>query len=252
MTPGDDRRAELLGAALGGDLSDAEQRELELLRQADPHLDAELAALGSLASTLAQTRHTGRSDAPPADLGARVSAMVEAAAAETGSDRGPIGGGTPAGRDDELAARRRARGGRVYLGRAAAAVVLVAAGAIGALAAQQWTQAPPDGPPGTLGAVEPIAFTGQPEQSEITAHVVAHTWGTETLLEIDGLREGESFDVTLVDLEGNTISSGSFIGTAVTVECAVNAAILREEVAQIRITSVDGSVAAAAELPRVG
>ncbi|MBB1032589.1 hypothetical protein G6027_17255, partial [Dietzia sp. SLG310A2-38A2] len=125
------------------------------------------------------------------------------------------------------------------------------AGAVGALTAQQWSQAPPDGPPGTLGAVEPIAFSGQPAQSEITAHVVAHTWGTETLLEIDGLREGVNVDVILVDLEGNTIASGSFIGTEVTVECAMNAAILREEVAQIRLTSDDGSVDAAAELPRV-
>lgn len=244
MTRGDDRRAELLGAALGGDLSDAERRELDLLRQDDPQLDAELAALGDLASTLGGTRHPWRSESPPPDLGTRVSAMVAAAEAggARGSDHHP---------DDELAARRRPHGMRVYLGRAAAAVVLVATGAVGALATQQWTQAPPDGPPGTLGAVEPIAFAGQPAQSEITAHVVAHTWGTETLLEIDGLREGVSVDVILVDLEGNTIDSGSFLGTEVTVECAMNAAILREEVAQIRLTSDDGSVDAAADLPRV-
>lgn len=244
MTRGDDRRAELLGAALGGDLSAAERRELDLLREQDPQLDAELAALGDLASTLGDTRHPWRSEAPPPDLGTRVSAMV--AAAEAGGVRG-----SDDDPGDELAARRRPHGMGVYLGRAAAAVVLVAAGAVGALTAQQWTQAPPDGPPGTLGAVEPIVFAGQPAQSEITAHVVAHTWGTETLLEIDGLREGVSVDVILVDLEGNTIDSGSFLGTEVTVECAMNAAILREEVAQIRLTSDDGSVDAAADLPRV-
>ncbi|MFN3599976.1 MAG: hypothetical protein ACK4UY_01150 [Dietzia sp.] len=246
MTRGDDRRAELIGAALGGDLSETERRELDTLRRTDPQLDAELTSLGHLASTLGRTSLPWRAEDedPPADLGRRVSAMVAAAEPDSA-------GGTGGDRGDELAARRRPHGVRVVLGRTAAAVVLVATGAVGALAAQQWTQAPPDGPPGTLGAVEPIAFAGQPAQSEITAHVVAHTWGTETLLEIDGLREGENFDVTIVDTEGNSIASGSFIGTEVTVECAMNAAILREQVAQIRIVSDDGSVEAAAELPRV-
>uniref|UniRef100_UPI00293F436A hypothetical protein n=1 Tax=Clavibacter sp. MX14-G9D TaxID=3064656 RepID=UPI00293F436A len=48
----DDRRAELIAAALADDLSPAETAELDALRAADPTIDAEIALLGGLPSAI--------------------------------------------------------------------------------------------------------------------------------------------------------------------------------------------------------
>jgi len=95
---------------------------------------------------------------------------------------------------------------------AAAAVALIAVGgALGfGLAEMSSEEVPttvvPSGEPGQPGAYEPVAFTGQPQQVDVSASVVADTWGTETVLDVSGLTVGERYTVKLVegDVEGAT------------------------------------------------
>lgn len=94
----------------------------------------------------------------------------------------------------------------------------------------RFLDAPPEGPPGTLGAIEQITFADVPAGTTVDASLVAHTWGTETLLEIEGAALGETFEVLLVDHDGARYGSGSFIGTEATVVCAMNAAVHRTPV----------------------
>lgn len=110
---------------------------------------------------------------------------------------------------------------------------------------------PPAGAPGTLGAVEHVDFLGEPAGVAVDGDLVAHTWGTETLLTIDGLPVGEVYAVVVVDRDGVEHHSGTFLGSTVTIACAMNAAALREDVASVVIRDDDGGVVAAAQAPPV-
>lgn len=131
----------------------------------------------------------------------------------------------------------------------AAATLLVVGGVAGALV-QEARDAPPTGPPGTLGAREEITFTGAPSTS-IEASLVAHTWGTETILEVDGAPLGQTFAVVLLSEDGEELTSGTFFGTEQTVLCRMNAAVLRPDVAEVMIEAADGSVLASSVVPDV-
>jgi hypothetical protein len=124
-------------------------------------------------------------------------------------------------------------------------------GGFGGQLVRSLLDAPPSGPPGTLGAVEQITFTEAPEGSAIEASLVAHTWGTETLLEVDGVAVGETFEVILVSASGQELTSGTFFGTEQTVTCRMNAALLREDLARVLIEGSDGAVLASSEVPTV-
>lgn len=237
-----DRRAELIGAALAGELTPQERAELDELARQDPSVQEELTELRELLGRV-EVADRGWSDAAPADgLADRVAALADDPGA---TDRtGPT---EPSG----LASTGpswRARAGRGLV-----AACLVGVGVLGTIGYQSTVQGPPDGPPGTLGAVEEISFTGEPGDSQVDAALVAHTWGTETVLEVDGLEIGETYEVVLVTSSGEELPSGTFIGAEATVECRMNAAVMREDVAQVRIVSSDGtSVRLVAELPDAG
>lgn len=230
-----DRRAELLGAALAGELTPEEQAELDEACRRDPSMREELA---ELQETLGRVDGpAGWVDAEPgSDLGDRVAAV----------DGSPPATGGP------VRTRRSRRSRRSRATTSVAAACLVGLGVLGTLGYQRIVDSPPEGPPGTLGAVEQVDFTGEPDGGDVDASVVAHTWGTETVLEIDGLEVGETFEVTLVSTSGEVLSSGTFVGAEATVECRMNAAIMREEVAQVRIRSSDDTtVRLVADLPDV-
>lgn len=226
-----DRRAELIGAALAGELTTLEQAELDELGRHDPSVLTELAELDALSGRLRSSDATWVDAEPNPDLADRLAAIAHPdGASETGpSTAGP-------------AWRLRAAQGVV-------AACLVGAGVLGTLGYQRSVDAPPQGPPGTLGAVEQITFKGAPDDTEVRASLVAHTWGTETVLEVDGLAAGETFDVVLVSDSGQELSSGAFIGTDATVTCRMNAAVMRADVAQVRIVSPDDNVRLVADLP---
>lgn len=240
MSDDADRRAEWIGAALAGELTPSEQAELDEACRQDPSLQREVAELQAVLGRVRDGDLDWVEANPGADLADRVAAIGEPvgqspteSAAEMPTEMSPHG---PSWR------------GRVARGLVAAC--LVGAGVLGTLGYQWTVDAPPDGPPGTLGAVEPISFSGEPDGSDVEASLVAHTWGTETVLEVDGLRKGQTFEVVLVSRSGEELSSGTFIGSAATVECRMNAAIMRDEVAQVRIrSSGDTTVRLVADLP---
>ncbi|GMA29632.1 hypothetical protein [Arenivirga flava] len=227
-----DRRAELIAAALAGELTPDEGAELDALRADDPTIDAEFAELSAVAHALPAVERWD-DVAPSASLAARIAALDDGGMADA-----PV---TPI-----RSSRRLMRPLLLAVG-AAACVGLGLGG--GLLLA-----APPaavEGPPGTLGAVEEVAFEGAPESVEIDAALVAHTWGTETVLTVEGLDAGDAFTVVVVGEDGEEVESGTFLGSTVPIECRLNAAVLREDVAAVAIRAIDGGQIAVAEVPAV-
>ena len=259
----DDRRAELVAAALGDDLSPAEADEFARLRAADPTIDQELAELGGLPGALAGLGSWQDAE-PSAELRRRVEGVAGAEApGATASTTGPApvaGTAPPAPRAPGPAPapasasaptapsapvtplRPRRRPLLTVLG--AAACLALGAG-VGALVAAP-RDSTPEGPAGTLGAVEPIDFAGAPTGVRVEGDLVAHTWGTETLLTVTGLPVGTAFSVVVIDDEGGEHPSGAFLGTEVEIDCQLNAAVTRDHVRSVEIRGADGELAVAA------
>lgn len=250
---GGDRAAELVGAALAGDLSEAEQVELDALCDADPGLAEELAELRQVVGLVGDARPDWSdqseqpADEPPPSLAGRVAAIPATEAQAHG--RGAPGDGA---RVVPLAPRGEERGRRRRWPRLlAGAAGLLLAGAVGGQLVRSAVDAPPDGPPGTLGAVEPVAFGESVEDEDLQVSVVAHTWGTETVLEMEDTQPGETYEVVLVDQAGTTYPAGTFAGSSERVVCRMNAALRRPDVATLQVRATDGSYARVARLPGV-
>ncbi|KQQ22038.1 hypothetical protein ASF48_02075 [Rathayibacter sp. Leaf299] len=218
------RREELIAAALAGELSAEEAVEFDRLRSEDPTVDRELAAFGVVVDRLAALGGWEGGEASAA-LRSRVL------------------------RIEEEEAPARPRRGRLALAVGAVAAS-VAVGALGATLLQGTGERPVAGPPGTLGAVETIAFE-ESAAVDVEGSVIAHTWGTETVLRASGFAVGESYDLVLVTESGERLPSGSFLGSAVEIDCEMNAAVPRESVAAVEIVAAGGDVVASAELPVV-
>lgn len=242
------RRDELIAAALADDLSPAERVEFDELRATDPGVDAELASLGVVVGGLSTF---GRWDdvAPSDRLRDRVEAVGRDAAVD-GADvaEGPDATVTRIG--PHVAAARAGRGRRPLLIAVAAAACLAVGAGGGALLAMP-RDAVVTGPAGTLGATEHVDFTGQPAGVDLDGDLVAHTWGTETVLSVDGLPTGSAFTVVVVGDDGSEYESGAFLGSDVRVDCRLNAAVLRPDVASVEIRAADGRDIAVASVPPV-
>jgi hypothetical protein len=223
------RREELLAAALAGDLSAEEAREFESLRAADPSIDPELASFGAVVDRLGALGRWEEAEPSP-ELRSRIAAL--------------------AGERPERGESLRASRLRAVLAVAAAAALLVVGGVAGA-ALRSAEERPVAGPPGTLGAVEAIAFDERTEGVTLDGSLVAHTWGTETILRGTGFALGESYDLVLVTGSGERLPSGSFLGSSAELDCEMNAAVLRESVAAVEITDAGGALVASAALPAV-
>ena len=238
LTP--DRRAELIAAALAGESTDAERAELDSLRAADPGLDSELARLAALAGRM---QSVGRWDtrAPSAELRERIASATAAAGAGPGDPPAPV--------NRPVVDLRSRRGLGVLLAGAAACLAIgVAVGSV----LPHPEPATPTGAPGTLGVVEPVDFVSTNASVGIEGDLVAHTWGTETDLIIDGVETGQTYTVTVIGRDGTEYASGSFLGAEIPVDCAMNASVLREDVASVVISDESGSRIASAEVPPVG
>lgn len=233
------RREELIAGALSNDLSDEEWQEFNQARAADRSIDAELAELRATATRLNTADITWQEEAPSPALEERIRTATSEAAL------GP----------DEVS-RRRHRTRRRTAGRSLPALLTGAAalliiGGLGGGLIINILDAPPTGSPGTLGIHEEIDFGEPPGDVTIDGTLVAHTWGTETLLEVDGLPVGETFEVVLVSHDGDESDSGTFFGAEETVSCAMNAAVLREDVSEVRIDDEEGTTVAASEVAHV-
>lgn len=229
MDRSQDRREQLIAAAVAGELDAAERAELDRWCADDPDFAAELAELTALTAGLRDLGPGWIEDEPPATLAQDVERAV---AAQTWQPR---------------PGRRR---GALVL----AAVALVAAGVGGTLVVERalgGDSAVPTGPPGTLGAVEQVAVGAEPSGATVELSLVAHTWGTETVMELDGFDVGARYEVVLLDREGDPVPSGSFIGSEVPIDCRVNAALLREDVTAVEIIGPGGEVLVDARVPEV-
>ncbi|UOW03844.1 hypothetical protein MU580_00805 [Clavibacter michiganensis subsp. michiganensis] len=246
----DDRRGELIAAALADDLSPAETAELDAMRAADPTIDEEIALLGGLPAALGGLGSWQEAE-PSDELARRVGLIadgrgeVEPMAATTAT--------TAADGPADLDAHRARRGSGprrtafLIAGAAACIAVGVAGGAFLATPRADVAR----GPAGTLGAVEDVTFAGAPAGVDVEGDVVAHTWGTETLLTVDGLTAGDSYSVVVVDAAGGEHSSGTMLGSAVRIDCRLNADVLRRDAASVEIRDAAGDRVAVAELPPV-
>ncbi|PPF59329.1 hypothetical protein C5C13_06195 [Clavibacter michiganensis] len=246
----DDRRGELIAAALADDLSPAETAELAAMRAADPTIDEEIALLGGLPSAI---RGVGAwQEAEPSDeLARRVGLIADGRSEAEPTAATPTT--TPADRSVDLDARRAHRGSRprrtaLLIAGAAACLAIGAAG--GAFLATPRADVA-TGPAGTLGAVEGVSFAGAPAGVDVEGEVVAHTWGTETLLTVDGLTVGDSYSVVVVDAAGEEHPSGTMLGSAVRIDCRLNADVLRQDAASVEIRDAAGDRVAVAELPPI-
>ena len=254
--PESDRRAELIAAALASDLSPDEAVELDALRVVDPTVDDEIASLGGVVARLGPV---GTWQDAPADarLRDRVESAVARDEAGLGDDRAEevsVAPGAPAPLPGSASAsvvplrpRRTRRVALTVLGAAACVAIGVGGGVLAATPRDAHVA----GPPGTLGAVEHVAFAGEPSGVAVDGDLVAHTWGTETVLTVDGLPIGQAFSVVVVDDTGAEHESGAFLGTDVTIDCRMNAAVLREHVVAVEVRGADGVEIATASVPSV-
>ncbi|GMA30114.1 hypothetical protein [Litorihabitans aurantiacus] len=239
----DARTAALIAGALAGDLDESEREALAALAAADPAVGAELEALGGVADALGRDVPAWREQAPSGDLRERV----------VGVGAVPAEGATAVAARPVAGRARRRTGPWALAACVAAGAALAVGGLLGAgFRAPAPEASPPQGPPGTLGAVEDVDLDGGPaavDGASIDAVLVAHTWGTETVLEVEGLPPGEGYDVVLIGDDGREYDSGSFLGSAVAIDCRMNAAVMRAEVDRLEIRQADGGVVTAAALP---
>ncbi|MDT9591787.1 hypothetical protein RDV89_01815 [Nocardioides zeae] len=237
-TPEQQRREELVAAAATGDLDAAERAELDALCAADPALAAEVAELtllsdrvGDLDPWLVPTPAEPAAEpavAPVASRPRRAPLLAAAAALVVGAGLGAVATGVLSDGDP--------------------------AGGPGDAPA-----AAPTGPPGTLGAHEPVRFEGESSPgaddpdgaTDVDAVLVAHTWGTEAVLDVEGLEAGATYEVSFVASDGERYSAGAFLGSEVPIHCSLNAAVLREDVRELVIEAPDGAVVRTAALPVV-
>ncbi|OUE23799.1 hypothetical protein [Clavibacter michiganensis] len=255
----DDRRGELIAAALADDLSPAETAELATMRAADPTIDEEIALLGGLPAALGGLGAWQQAE-PSDELARRIGLIADGrgdaergGAGETAATTESARTTTAPGRPADLDAHRVRRGSstrRTALLIAGAAACLALGAAGGAFLATPRADVA-TGPAGTLGAVEGVTFAGAPAGVDVTGDVVAHTWGTETVLSVDGLPAGDSFRVVVIDAAGGEHASGTMLGSTVRIDCRLNADVLREDAAAVEIRDAAGDRIAVAELPPV-
>ena len=265
----DDRRASLIAGAIFGGLSDAERAELDALRADDPTIDEEIRSLGEVSTRIGTAVPQWDSSGPSDALRDRILAIGDDVTTVTdddyAADRDAAPSNTAPGASTPPVMLSRSSPtastdspAPIVLPRrrpwlmALAAVACVGIGAGGVLLSLPTPPGAPTGPPGTLGAIEQINFNGEPSGVDIDGSLVAHTWGTETLLRVTGLVPNDAYGVVLVTADGELLDSGSFLGSTVPIDCAMNAAVMREDVTSVEILDAAGTVVASAALPTAG
>lgn len=229
------RHKELLGAYVLGHLRDEGEREVRAHLETCASCRAEVEELAGVVAALSAYPAGGGIE-PDTETGQRSpSPELEdrVVAAATGDRAYP-------GTYPETGPRRRWLTAASLVAASLVVVVLV-------VAAIQLLPTEPEEP--GLGDVEPISFGVRPEGVSADGEVVAHTWGTEVLLRVEGLEEGERYAVDVIDEAGTRVSAGTLIGDAdVPVECALNGAVLRENAAAISVRDSEGAVVLRSDL----
>jgi hypothetical protein len=240
----DAERGLLAAAAAGPALDGRERAELAALLRRSPAAAAELAELRAVVTQLEPLRASGTpwEETTSPELAARVAAVGEGPVAV------PVR--VPGQRRPE-----RSRGRVAALALAACGLLLVGGlgGSLlrGALDGRPAVQQAVEGPAGTLGAVEDVPVATTSSAVTATAAVVAHTWGTETVLDMSGLAAGQTYQVVVVDEAGAAVVAGTFIGTEGTVDCTMNAAVLRQDADRLEVLDASGAAVITSDLPPV-
>lgn len=225
MPTPDDRIEELVAAAVAGDLTPAEKDELQRLSALHPWIEPEIERLRDVATRVVDT---GREWNDPV--------VTEAL-------RERILGGIPVHATPP--ARPRRSWMPPVVGAACLAVGLVIGAAIPTLTSQ-----PPSGPPGTLGAYEQL-MVDEESGINVEADLVAHTWGTEAVLDVTGLVIGATYQVVFIDENGVEYAAGEMLGSSVPIHCRLNAAVMRDQTVRMEIRDVTSTVIASVDLPHV-
>jgi hypothetical protein len=136
--------------------------------------------------------------------------------------------------------RARGRGRRLrWSPLAAAAICVVAMGLAGFI----WFLEP------AAALVEPLSFYVAPD-IKVDGNLIAHAWGTEIGLIASGLRDGQTYEVTLVSDDGKRVDSGTFIGTGgKPVRSTFTVALPRKDAARLEVRTPEGEPAFFAKLP---
>ena len=235
MRARDERIEELIIAAVADELTPLERVELDELRAVHPWIDDEIASLRSVAERVSIEGDGWRELPVSAALRERVlGASGVASSAASAAPSAPRRGFAP------------------LLAVACLVIGVVTGAGIASLAASDpgpsVAEPAPTGPVGTLGAIEPVTMRADPG-IDVDADVIAHTWGTEALLEIEGLAVGETYAVVFVGADGAEYSAGEMLGSEVPIVCRLNAALLREDAVRVEIRDAGSDVVAGAELP---
>ncbi len=212
------RYQEQIGAFLLGKLDGGERAALQAHLNSCPVCQAEVGELKPVVAALADATlgRTEEPPEPPEDLEEQTLA--------------PILG--------EIYRARRRRGRLQGSALAAAAICVVVIG----LAGFTWHLAP-------AVALEPLSFSVA-HDVEVEGHLIEHASGTEIRLVASGLRDGQTYRVTLVSEDGERVDSGTFIGIGdKPVRGTFNAALLREEADRLEVRTPGGEPVFFAKLP---
>jgi Putative zinc-finger len=221
MTPPEEHHPyrEQVGAFLLGKLDEGERTDLQTHLSSCPVCQAEVRELEPVVAALADAAPDRIDDdpSPPGDLEELTLA--------------PILG------DVHRARRRRRR--LQWSALAAAAICVVAIGLAGFVGLLE----------PAVALVEPVPFTVAPGM-EVDGHLIAHAWGTEIRLVLSGLRDGQTYKVTLVSKDGERVNAGTFIGIGdKPLRCTFNAALLRKEADRLEVRTAGGELVSFAKLP---
>jgi hypothetical protein len=221
MTPPEvhHRYREQIGAFLLGKLDEGERTAMQTHLSSCPVCQAEVRELEPVIAALADASpdRLDEDPWPPGDLEELTLAPI----------LGEI--------HRERRRRRRSRWSML----AAAAFCVVAIG----LAGFTWLLEP------AVALVEPVPFSVAPGV-EVEGNLLAHAWGTEITLVVAGLRDGQTYRVTLVSEDGERVNSGTFIGIGdKTLRCTFNAALLRKEADRLEVRTPGGEPVFFAKLP---
>jgi hypothetical protein len=220
MTPPEEhhRYREQIGAFLLGKLDEGERKAMQTHLNSCPVCQAEVRELEPVVGALADASPDRIDEAPwpPGDLEELTLA--------------PILG-------EIHRARRRRRRFR-WSALAAAAIFVVAIG----LAGFTWLLEP-------AVALEPLSFSVAPGM-EVEGHLIEHDSGTEIRLVVSGLRDGQTYRVTLVSEDGERINAGTFIGIGdKQLRYTFNAALLRKDADRLEVRTAGGELVFFAKLP---
>ena len=237
MSHPDDRIEELIAAAVAGQASPSERDELDRLRREHPWIDEEIEALRAVDARL----HDADTTWVQPDM---TDALRDRILREIPTQRPRDVDDTPVlAADADRPAPRRS-----WVTPVLAAACLALGLAIG-FGTPALTSIAPSGPPGTLGAVEPIDVRDEVAGVEVDADLVAHTWGTEAVLDATGLDVGSTYMIVFIAADGREFPAGEMLGSDVPIHCRVNAAVLREDAVRLEIRNADESLVALADLP---